>query len=255
MSWQEYCDLLVKFATTFALMLAWCVVLYPLARRREWAWPRLLVWSGILTLSIAAAKEWLDTVSPVYDQVLSYGLGLFLATACLSYGFQRLNRPLAETTTAFKPDTIPLRHLLKVGIQLEREGEALYRRLAEEADSPETRTMCLSLAGDERQHALWLTEFTYRWLPRSRLKERTEALRQWALDYTLFSSPPKEDVSPEALFAYALKQEHAFVEFYQSFSTAYPSCWQQLKLARVIEEERSHIRQLEEKFGTVGSSE
>ena len=51
-----------------------------------------------------------------------------------------------------------LKDIIDIAVQIERNGERVYRNAALKIENPSLRSLLLSLAGDETQHAKWFEE-------------------------------------------------------------------------------------------------
>ena len=76
---DQYIDLLIKGAIALFVSLAWGLILYPIIRKLKGSWPILLVIVFLLSSLSFILKEYMDRVTPLFDQYFTYALGIILA--------------------------------------------------------------------------------------------------------------------------------------------------------------------------------
>lgn len=248
---SEYVDLTAKAIVAALIPLGWAVILYPLMRKFRRAWTILLVTATLLSLTLFVIKEIMDKVTPVFDEIVAYTLGIFFGGAILSLFFNfksRWLKTLPKKGVLFQnlkvKKNIHLRHLLRMGIQIEQQGEDFYDKLAEKAENLNVKHLCRKLAIDEARHRLFIEKTLYRWLPIP-IDMRSLALFERELKKRgIFSDTPPPDASVEDLIRHAIEEEKKTMDFYLSFENSFPEAWKRMRIEKLAEEEKEHINKL-----------
>lgn len=140
--------------------------------------------------------------------------------------------------------TVRLRDLFRLAVEIEDEGVAFYRGLAERARNEAVRKFCERLAAEEYAHGELFRRQLGGWrrLPSNKLLLRT--LLEQAVRQGIFSRAPGPDASEEEMIAYAVEQEKKTAEFYRAFEKAFPETWKRAHMRELVEEEERHARDL-----------
>jgi rubrerythrin len=248
---SEYVDLTAKAIVAALIPLGWAVILYPLMKKLRKAWTILLVMATLLSFTLFVIKEIMDKVTPVFDEIVAYMLGIFFGGAILSLFFNfksRWLKALPKKGVIFHnlkvKKNIHLRHLLRVGILLEQRGEDFYDKLTEKATNLNVRSLCRKLAIDEVRHKHFIEKILYRWLPIP-IDIHSLALFERELKKKgIFLDSPSPDASVEDLIKYAIEQEKKMADFFLSFENAFPEAWKRMDIEKLVSEERGHINKL-----------
>ena len=247
--------------------LGWAVILYPLMRKFKKAWPFLLALAILLSFALLVAKEIIDPLAPIFDEIFVYFLGIFSGSVILSLLFNFRNKwltvmPKGAEFSGPTKDNLPyaiskedpplrlnkkrlrLRHILKAGIFMEEQGEFFYNRLAEKVTDAKVKNLCHRLAQDEIRHKRLLEDTLLRWLPlpfnRGSLRLFEEELKSRGI----FLNPPSADSAEEEMVKYAIGQEEKSADFYLSFERYFPDAWKRMHIQMLVMEERSHANEL-----------
>jgi rubrerythrin len=247
----EYVDLAFKGIVAALVPLGWAAIFYPLMRKLRKGWPVLLTVATLLSLSLFVIKEVMDSITPVFDEIVTYTLGIFFGGAVLSLFFNFKSRwlktPPEKGTFLHNPkgkNNIHLRHLLRIAISIEEQGENFYDNLAEKTENPDVRNLCRKLAVDEVRHRQYFEKTLNRWLPIPADLRSLELLKQKLKKKGIFSDPPPLDVSEEDMIKYAIEQENKTFDFYLSFESVFPDAWKRMHVQRLAEEEKGHAKKL-----------
>jgi len=248
---SEYVDLAFKGILAALIPLGWAVIFYPLIRKLRKAWPVLLIVASLLSLSLFVIKEVMDNITPVFDEIVTYTLGIFFGGVVLSLFFNFKSRWLRTSpkkgSFLHNPkgkNNIHLRHLLRIAISIEEQGENFYDNLAEKTINPDVRHLCRKLAVDEVRHRQYFEKTLNRWLPIPSDMHSIDLLKQKLKKKGIFLDPLPPDVSEEDMIKYAIEQEKKTAEFYLSFENGFPDAWKRMHVERLVEEERSHAKKL-----------
>jgi rubrerythrin len=248
---SEYVDLAFKGIVAALVPLGWAAIFYPLMRKLKKGWPALLIVATLLSLSLFVIKEVMDSITPAFDEIVTYTLGIFFGGAVLSLFFNYKSRWLRASpkkgTFLHNPkgkNNIHLRHLLRVAISIEEEGENFYDNLAENAENPDVRNLCRKLAVDEVRHRQYFQKTLNRWLSIPADMRSLDLLKKKLRKKGIFSDPPPLDVSEEGMIKYAIEQENKTADFYLSFENSFPDAWKKMHVERLVEEEKEHAKKL-----------
>jgi rubrerythrin len=248
---NEYVDLFIKWIVAFFIPVGWAIILYPLMRKRRKAWPVLLIIAILLSFSMLVIKEIMDKVTPIFDELIAYILGIFFSIAALSLLFNFNSKwltALPKDDTFFREHKIKgpvhLRHLLQIGILIEDEGRDFYTRLAEKATNVDVKNLCHKLAQDEVRHKNFIENILYRWLPLPIDKQSLALFRQELKDKGIFLNPPPLDSTEEDMLKYAIEQEKKTIDFYLTFEKVFPQAWKRIYVEKLVMEEKAHVNQL-----------
>jgi len=153
---SDYVDLFVKGAVAFIIPLGWAIIFYPLMRRFRGAWPLLVIAATLLSFFVFVLKEIMDTVTPIFDEIVTYALGIFLGSAALSFLFNFKSgwlKTVPETELFFSNykigKGIHMRHIFQAAILIEEQGKEFYNKLAEKTSSIKVKEICSQLASDD----------------------------------------------------------------------------------------------------------
>lgn len=144
-----------------------------------------------------------------------------------------------------------LRHVLYLGSLVERQAEAFYRHLAQQAYDKDVKELYLSLSKDEAKHFSFLNNILSGWKPLPATKEDLETMDAGARLRNLFSSPPSPDATVEEVTEYAMNAEKKMVIFYLDFKNEFVYEWKKIKLWKMIEEEKSHVKKLSDMLSSL----
>lgn|GEM_PF-1259962 len=139
-----------------------------------------------------------------------------------------------------------LRNILQLGILLEERGEEFYGDCAEKAQDAGVRELFRKLADDEVEHRKLIEDQLARWEPLPVRKKTLERLDPGGTVLRLFSSPPSPGAGKREIIDFALNVERQMVSFYEDFRSEFPERWKMAKLEGMVEEEKGHIRDLNE---------
>ena len=143
------------------------------------------------------------------------------------------------------PMKVRLRHIFRIGILLEEQGEAFYRSLSRRLSNPESEKLCLTLADDEARHRQLLEQALRRWIQIPISETEYKVLERNLQSKDIFSNPPSANASLQEVIQYAIEQENKSVEFYQSFEKSFDSdTWKLMHLQDLVREERAHADKL-----------
>lgn len=247
----EYIDLFVKGIVAFFILVGWFIILYPLIRKSRKAWPFLLAIATLLSFSLLVIKEIMDEVTPIFDELVSYALGIFFGIAALFFLFNFKSKwlnALPKDDTFFQNYKIKrkthLRHLLRAAILIEEQGKNFYDKLAEKVTDTNVKNLCRKLAGDEVTHKQLFQNILSHWLSLSIDSESLASFVQELKMRGVFLNPPSPDSTEEDMVKYAIEQEKKTADFYLSFEKAFPEAWKRMHIQNLVMEERIHANKL-----------
>ncbi|WP_028584059.1 ferritin-like domain-containing protein [Desulfogranum mediterraneum] len=149
--------------------------------------------------------------------------------------------------------------IIHVAIQIERNGEATYRSAAVRAKEPEVAELLTWMAEEEERHACWFEELILEQRAHSPEEEEMEAMGRRLLQDMVKSqtfSLEEERLVAAGDLAEVFRQCRAFEEdtilFYEFLQGIVDDPAAMEQLARIIEEERGHLRQLEQLLVSCG---
>lgn len=234
----------------FLIFVAWILIFYPLVRKFREGYPILLTVATILTIITLAAKEWFQAKSLIYNEVIFFAAGVLFGIALLALIFILKNNWLKSLPqSAFIGDrqsqsTIPLRHVLQIGIFIEENGNKFYKEMSQWANSEDTKKLYDKLADDELKHKEKFEHILYQWLPLPIDKMTLDTIKEELKQRGLFEEPPSPQATEEEVIKYAIRQEEKTIDFYRSFEKSYPEAWKRLKIQGLIKEEIDHADKL-----------
>lgn len=145
-----------------------------------------------------------------------------------------------------------LRDVLDMAVQIERNGEAVYRKALERTSDPELAEMLTWMAGEESRHARLFTDVRRKLPPEGDnplldelgklMLESIVGNRSFSLEDVDFSKI--EDVRD--LLKIMIAFENDTLEFYGLFRNFLEDDAERACLDAIIADERQHIRKLEE---------
>lgn len=166
------------------------------------------------------------------------------------------------------PKELRLRHVLAAGVMMEEKAEEFYRAHAGRMERPEARDLCLALADEEVGHQQLVRGILSRW---QRVPVSPADLRALGAELKIsrmFVPPPPPGAGPREILEFAAAAERKMVRFYSRFAEelrAFLSrkrrgdpaeearaLWKGVKLREMIEEEKRHVRKLEEELSRRG---
>lgn len=241
---------LTKFLIALALPVVFSAGLYPFLLRFKTGRETLfMISAGLSLLALLYREMYGRTVT--WADITVYPIGVFVSVLSLNYYFSRRSAWLdvAALTEVFAqkyrlPRDLHLRHLLQIALINERQGRGFYLSLARQARRSQTKDLCLRIADDEANHEAVMQRTVSQWMPLKPGKEIMSRTTEIMRAQGIFSDPPGPDASEHDLLQYAVRQEEAFVEFYQAFERAFPEAWKRIQLQEIIMMERSHAQQL-----------
>lgn len=183
------------------------------------------------------------------DQLFSYSaaaLGALLLGYLLKsvYRAWRYTRPRRGSAVTRFGEGIRLRDLYRAAVLIEEEGNAFYLRMAAKAAVPETKDLCLALAGEEMKHRAFAQEQLDAWRPLAPHAVHWPAFVEKLKAEGFFSAAPGDGASERELAAYAIRQEVKSAEFYGLFEKAFPEAWKKARIHTLVEEELRHEARL-----------
>jgi rubrerythrin len=248
---SEYVIPAFKAIVASLVLVGWAAIFYPLMRKFSKAWPVLLILATLLSFSLLVIKGVMDNITPAFKGIIPYALGIFIGGGVLSFIFNSKSRWLKtspkEGSFLHNPKgktNIHLRHLLRVAISMEEEGENFYDNLAEKTENPDVRHLCRKLAVDEVRHRQYFEKTLNRWLPIPIRMHSLDLLNKKLKKKGIFSDPPPQDVSEEEMIKYAIEQENKTADFYLSIEDVFPDAWKRMHVERLAEEEKAHAKKL-----------
>jgi rubrerythrin len=134
---------------------------------------------------------------------------------------------------------------------VERQAEAYYRHLAQQAYNEDVKELYLGLAEDEARHFSFINNILSGWKSLPVEKGDLEAMDAGARVRSLFSSSPGPDATVEEVTEYAMNAERSMVMFYLDFEKEFVSEWKKMKLWDMIEEEKSHVEKLSDMLSSL----
>ncbi len=146
---------------------------------------------------------------------------------------------------------IRLRHVLYLGTLVERQAEAYYRHLAQQAYSEDVKELYIRLAEEEANHFSFINNILSGWIPLPAEKGDLEAMDAGSRLSNLFSSHPSPDATAEEVTEYAMNAEKKMVTFYLGFEKEFTSEWKKMKLWDMIEEEKDHVVKLSDMLSSL----
>lgn len=142
--------------------------------------------------------------------------------------------------------------LRTIAIQIERNGEAAYRRASARAKDPELKKLLARMADDEQKHLQWFESLKTAETVACELNELEtlgQALLQDMMNEQTFSLDETDLARAENMVA-LLERSHAFekdtILFYEMLHGFLEEAGAIAHLQRIIEEERAHVRMLRE---------
>lgn len=145
-----------------------------------------------------------------------------------------------------------LRDVLDMAIQIERNGESVYRKALARTEDPELAEMLNWMADEEARHADHFTEIRQKLTLEVEnvlmdelgklMLEKIVGNRSFSLEKVDFSKI--EEVND--LLKIMITFEKDTVDFYNLFRTLLSDASEQAHMDGIIADERQHIRQLEE---------
>ena len=147
-----------------------------------------------------------------------------------------------------------IREVTELAVQIESNGENVYRQVAALASDPELKALLEELAREEGQHARWFRrlgesdcgDFCHRG-DEDELETMGRALLTEMLGQQTFSLDAEELQSAEtmaAVIAQATEFERDTIVFYEMLSDFIGEAEVKDRLSEIIAEEKSHIHRL-----------
>lgn len=138
-----------------------------------------------------------------------------------------------------------------IAIQIERNGEETYRKASKAAKDPEVAKALAWMAEEERRHAKWFTNLKSE-IPLTKEQKEIESVGRTLLqdmikgnDFLLNENDLKNAKSLEEVMAKSKAFELDTILFYEFLIGFLDDQEAVEQLRKIIEEERSHIKQLE----------
>lgn len=145
-----------------------------------------------------------------------------------------------------------LKDIIDIAVQIERNGERVYRNAAEKIENPSLRSLLLSLADDETQHAKWFEELIDKVPGTGEFPEQEKigrALLQDAVgaqSFTLEDADFSSMKKIEDLLSLAIEFEKDTALFYGMLQPLIEDQKTLEQLHAIIQEEEAHARRLKE---------
>lgn len=134
--------------------------------------------------------------------------------------------------------------IFKFAIQMEKDGEAFYRRLAGQVREAGVREILTMLAEDEVKHALAIDQMRTRVgkMADTKILDKAKNIFKRMKD---FSEPFDFDHSHEELYRQAMSLEQKSIDFYLDRADQTDDPAQKALLEQLADEEQRHFRLLE----------
>ena len=145
-----------------------------------------------------------------------------------------------------------LREIVRLAIQVEQNGEKIYREAQEKAVNPAVGSLLGRLADDETRHAQWFEQLEAKTPERAadpELEKMAETILSDVLGDQSFSLKDVDLAHMEKtqeLLRVAIEFERDTVVFYQMLWSFVEDTETQKNLETIIEEENRHIQALQE---------
>jgi rubrerythrin len=143
-----------------------------------------------------------------------------------------------------------VKDLCDIAIQIERNGEAVYREVGKRATDTRVADMLLQLAEDEAQHAKWFENLAVRVAVISdapQLESAGRAILQGMMEHQTFSLDQENLTNVEQInevIAQSILFEEDTILFYEMIGGFIDDEAVLGHLETIIEEERSHVKWL-----------
>jgi rubrerythrin len=140
-----------------------------------------------------------------------------------------------------------LKDIIDIAVQIERNGERVYRNAAEKIENPSLRSLLLSLADDETQHAKWFEELIDKVPGTGEFPEQEKigrALLQDAVGAQSFTLEDADFSSMKLNLAIEFEKDTAL--FYGMLQPLIEDQKTLEHLHAIIQEEEAHARRLKE---------
>ena len=145
-----------------------------------------------------------------------------------------------------------LKDIIDIAVQIERNGERVYRNAAEKIENPSLRSLLQSLADEETQHAKWFEELIDKVSDTGEFPEQEKigrALLQDAVgaqSFTLEDADFSSMKKIEDLLSLAIEFEKDTALFYGMLQPLIEDQKTLEQLHAIIQEEEAHARRLKE---------
>ena len=145
-----------------------------------------------------------------------------------------------------------LKDIIDIAVQIERNGERVYRNAAEKIENPSLRSLLKRLADDETQHAKWFEELIDKVSDTGEFPEQEKigrALLQDAVGAQSFNLEDADFSSMkkiEDLLSLAIEFEKDTALFYGMLQPLIEDQKTLEQLHAIIQEEEAHARRLKE---------
>ncbi len=139
---------------------------------------------------------------------------------------------------------IHLRHIFKAGLMIEERAASYYASLADKAANPDAKDLCCTLIQRRISHIQLIEQSLSRWVPLLLGQEAHDFFDQELRNRGIFSGPPSQDLSKEAIARYAIDQGNKIVDFYRSFEDIFSDTWKRSHILELLIEERNRIKEL-----------
>jgi len=152
----------------------------------------------------------------------------------------------------WKEKMFSLKDIVDIAVQIERNGERVYRRAAEKIEDPSLRSMLQWLADEETQHAKWFEALIDKVPGTGDFAEEEKmgrALLKNAVGAQSFSLDDSDLLSMEnieALLKLSIEFENDTVLFYGMLQPLIEDQKTLEQLHAIIQEEKTHARRLKE---------
>ena len=145
-----------------------------------------------------------------------------------------------------------LKDIMDIAVQIERNGERVYRNAAEKIENPSLRSLLQSLADEETQHAKWFEELIDKVSDTGEFPEQEKIGRALLQDAVGVQSFTLEDADfssmkkIEDLLSLAIEFEKDTALFYGMLQPLIEDQKTLEQLHAIIQEEEAHARRLKE---------
>ncbi len=143
--------------------------------------------------------------------------------------------------------------IYNIAVQIERNGEAEYRKAAQQTTNAMLKKLYLDMADQEAEHALWFAELTAKapeqHIDSEDLGEFGAKMLQDIVKDAKFPADGKEldtIATPQEAVQFFIALEEDTIDFYQFISSLLEDEETQKELQQIIEEEKQHSKKLKE---------
>lgn len=147
-----------------------------------------------------------------------------------------------------------LSDIKEIALQIEQNGESVYRRAAKSSQIPKIAQLLSEMADEEKRHAHWFEHLNGA-MPLGAKDQRIEQMGKELLQkmmgpqtFSLDESRLAATVEVQDLLAQAIEFENDTILFYQMLHSFMDDSATMAQLERIIEEEQAHVEKLKALF-------